>query len=86
MLTSDSLSSALLPAAVLSQTMSMMPTMAGGDSDEDRAEDLEEGKAGKKKKTMAKASSGNVFDDLDSIVVGELVLSHSQSLPLYLSV
>jgi hypothetical protein len=76
----------LIPAAVLSQTMSMMPTMAGGDSDEDRAEDLEEGKGGKKKKSMAKASSGNVFDDLDSIVVGELVLSQSQFLPLHLPV
>jgi hypothetical protein len=76
----------LIPAAVLSQTMSMMPTMAGGESDEDRAEDLEEGKGGKKKKSMAKASSGNVFDDLDSIVVGELVLSRSQFLPLHLPV
>jgi hypothetical protein len=76
----------LIPAAVLSQTMSMMPTMAGGESDEDRAEDLEEGKGGKKKKSMAKASSGNVFDDLDSIVVGELVLSQSQFLPLHLPV
>jgi hypothetical protein len=76
----------LIPAAVLSQTMSMMPTMAGGESDEDRAADLEEGKGGKKKKSMAKASSGNVFDDLDSIVVGELVLSQSQFLPLHLPV
>ena len=60
----------LLSAAVTAQTQSAMPTMAGGDSDDDLAENLEEGKGGKKKKSMAKAGSGNIFDDLDSIVVG----------------
>jgi hypothetical protein len=59
--------------------MSMMPTMAGGDSDDDRAGDVEEGKGGKKKKAIPKASSGNFFDDLDSIVVRELALTPSLS-------